>query len=373
VAVEGRRGFDRFIRLPWAIYAGDPAWVPPLIAERREHFSPRNPYFEHARWQAWLAYRGERVVGRISAQVDELHLSRYRDATGFFGSLDAEDDGETFAALFGAAENWLSERGMRRVLGPYNLSVNQECGLLIEGFDSAPMVMMGHARPYYARHIEARGYIKAKDLLGYRVNIDFELPEAMRRFVAEAAGGAGRVRIRPLRRRRFDADLEILRSIFNDAWSGNWGFLPFTEAEFRALGGALKGLVHDDFVQIAEVDGEPAAMIVALPNLNAAIRDLDGRLWPSGWLKLLWRLKVAPPKSARVVLMGVRGTLQRSLLGSVLGYAVIAALRTPGLKRGITEVELSWVLEDNQSMRTMIESLGARVCKRYRIFERVLS
>ncbi len=369
IPVRGRLALRRFIRLPWSIYTNDPAWVPPLLLERRLHLSPRNPYFEHARWRAWIAYRNKRPVGRISAQVDRLHLERYQDATGFFGMLEAEDEAETFHALLKTAEGWLREQGLHRILGPFNLSINEECGLLVDGFDTPPMFMMGHAQPYYSARIEAQGYAKVQDLLAYRVKPEFKAPAAMRALCSRAAGS---VRLRPLRRSRLDEELHILRDIFNDAWSQNWGFVPFTEAEFDELGRNLTWVVDDDFVQIAEVDGDPAAMIVALPNVNEAIRDLDGRLLPLGWIKLLWRLKRAYPKTARVPLMGVRKRYQQSLLGAALAFMVIDALRAAVIRRGIQAVEMSWILEDNASMCELIDALGGLKYKRYRVYQKEL-
>jgi GNAT superfamily N-acetyltransferase len=369
VPVEGRRGLRQFIRLPWSIYRDDPAWVPPLLMERRQHLSSRNPFFEHAKCKFWLAYRGAKPVGRISAQVDQLHLERYEDSTGFFGLLEAEDKVETFQTLMDAAETWLRDQGMGRVLGPFNLSINQECGLLVEGFDTPPAVMMGHARPYYSSRVEENGYRKAKDLLAYRIESDFELPRAMRALIKRAAG---KVSIRSLRKERFSEELDILQDIFEDAWSENWGFVPFTKAEFKHLGQNLKHLVHTEYVQIAEVEGAPDAMIVGIPNVNEIIKDLNGRLFPLGWLRLLWRLKVARPKTARVPLMGVRKSHHNSLLGAALAIMVVERVRRLGIKYGAKEVELSWILDDNKGMRNILESLGGVVYKRYRIYGKKL-
>lgn len=360
---------ERFLRLPWSIYSDDPAWVPPLLLERRQHLSPRNPYFEHADCRFWMAWRGERPVGRISAQVDRLHLQRYGDAMGFFGMLEAEDDAETFGALTDAAEAWLRDRGMRRVRGPFNLSINDECGLLVEGFDTPPRIMMGHALPYYAERIEEQGYAREKFLLAYRIRADFPPTKAARSLLERMAG---RVGVRPMRKSRFEEEMKIIREIFEDAWSQNWGFLPFTDREFEYLGRTLKLLVEEEFVQIAEVDGVPAAMMVAFPNLNEAIRDLDGRLFPFGWLKLLWRLKVRVPRTARVPLMGVRRRYQGTLLGAALAFLVIEAVRAPALARGIREAEMSWILEDNVGMRNVIESIGGTAYKRYCIYRKEL-
>jgi hypothetical protein len=370
VSVQGRRGIRRFVRVPWTIYSEDPNWIPPLLLERQEHLSRRNPYFAHARHRLWIAYRGSRPVGRISAQVDELHLKRYHDATGFFGMIEGEDDPEVFHRLFGAAESWLRKEGMHRILGPFNLSINQECGLLVEGFDTPPSVMMGHALPYYGERIEEQGYSPEKDLLAYTVDNTVTLSKTMRAVVRRAER---RVNIRPLRRSHFGEELRILQDVFEDAWSQNWGFVPFTGAEFAHLGQNLKYLVDDDLIQIAEVDGRPAAMIVTLPNVNEVIRDLNGRLFPLGWLKVLWRLKVAYPKTARVALMGVCRAYQDSLLGAALACMVIEAVRVAGVKRGIQRGELSWILEDNTGMRNIIESLGGVAYKRYRIYGRELS
>jgi GNAT superfamily N-acetyltransferase len=365
--VESAKDLDCFIRVPWSIYDGDPCWIPPLIFERKEHLSAKNPYFRHARWQAWIAFRNNKPVGRVSAQVDLLRLERYRDATGLFGFLEAGDDPATFQLLLDTACGWLRQQGMKRVQGPFNLSINDECGLLVEGFDRPPSVMMGHARPYYAGRIEALGFSKAKDLLAYRLNMDFVLPRAMSKLTAR---NSKRITVSPLKRARLKQDLVILRDLFNDAWSSNWGFVPFTREEFDDLGRNLARLVDEDLIQVAAVDGKPAAMIVALPNLNEAACDLDGRLLPLGWLKLLWRLKKHKLRTARVTLMGVRQEYQNSRLGMALAYAVIDAVRVALITKGIDEVEMSWILEDNTNMRHILESLGGDPYKRYRIYEK---
>jgi GNAT superfamily N-acetyltransferase len=367
--INGSRDLRRFIRVPWSIYGDDPAWIPPLLLERREQFSRRHPYFAHARCCFWLAYRGMRPVGRISAQIDALHEAQHRDATGFFGLLEAEDEAETFHALLSTAEIWLRDQGMVRIRGPFNLSINQECGLLVEGYDTPPMIMMGHARPYYAGRLAAEGYQGVKDLLAYHVVTHFTPPDLMRAVLSRAAGA---VRIRPMRRSRLGEEINILQEIYEDAWSANWGFIPFTKEEFRHLGHSLRLLVEDEYVQIAEVDGVPVAMIVAFPNVNEAISDLNGRLCPFGWLKLLWRLKVKHPKTARVALMGVRKRFQGTALGTALAFTLIDAVRCHGIRRGVQAVELSWVLEDNMPMRNMLAMIGGVPYKRYRIYERAL-
>ena len=366
--VEGKSALNDFIRLPWSLYMDDPMWVPPLLLERRMHLSPKNPYFEHAKFCSWITYRNDKPVGRISAQIDRLHIDRYQDATGFFGMLEAENNSLTFRALLDTAENWLRNQGMQRISGPFNLSINQELGLLVDGFDTPPSVMMGHARPYYAHRIEENGYRKEKDLLAYSIDSNF-VSEKIQKIATRTKN---RVHTRPLQKSHFSKELQIIQDIFNDAWSENWGFVPFTDAEFEHLGKDLKFIVNEELICIAEVDGEPAAFLVILPNLNEVIRDLNGRLLPMGWLKMLWRLKVKYPKTARIPLMGVRRRYHDTLLGAALAFAVIRGIQEPGIKLGIREIELSWILEDNKGMRNIIESINGRVYKTYRIYSKKL-
>ncbi len=367
--VTDRAALKQFIRLPWKLYHSDPHWIPPLLVERLHTFSEKNPYFQHARWQCWLAYCGQEPVGRICAQIDDLHLSRYQDQTGFFGLLEAEEEADVFHALFQTAERWLQTQGMRYIRGPFNLSINQECGLLVDGFDSPPMIMMGHARPYYAECVERNDYQKVQDLLAYRIGIDIAFPPGVSQFLKRAKTS---MRIRPLRRQHLTEDLAIIKDIYEEAWSDNWGFLPFTDAEFSEIGQQLKLLVEDDFVQIAEIDGKPTAMLVAFPNIHEVIQDLNGRLFPWGWLKILYRLKVSYPQSCRVALMGVRKRFQSSPMGAAMAYGLIEAVREAVLRKNIRQVEMSWILEENKRMRHILESLGAEPYKTYRIYQKIL-
>ncbi|GJL63738.1 MAG: DNA-binding protein [Nitrospirales bacterium] len=370
VPVEDARTVEQFIRIPWSIYTNDANWVPPLFLERRQHLSKRNPYFSHATVQLWIAYRNHQPVGRISAQIDRFHQERYRDDTGFWGMLEAKDDQDVFHALLNTAEQWLQEKGMRRALGPFNFSINQECGLLIDGMDSPPMVMMGHALPYYPQHIESYDYRKAKDLFAYRVDLDFVIPHIIQKAIRKAESS---VTFRQLRRNDFNNELKTIHRIFEEAWSDNWGFIPFSDKEFAAVGQELRLLVDDSFIQIAEVDGTPEAMLVAFPNVNELIRDLNGRLFPIGWMKFLWRLKVSHPHTARVVLMGVRKKFQGTPLGAVLAFGMIDSVRQAGRKWGIKHVELSWILEDNIGMKNMLQAIGCEQYKTYRIYEKHLT
>ncbi|SFW11164.1 N-acetyltransferase [Nitrosovibrio sp. Nv17] len=367
--VTGRHGMKAFIDVPWRIYADDPMWVPPLRLERRFHFSRFNPFFRHGEWQAWVAYRDGQPAGRISAQIDRLHRQRYGGDTGHFGLLEGIEDVEVFAALLRVAETWLTARDTRRVSGPFNLSINQECGVLVDGYETPPMVMMPHSRPWYGRLLEAQGYRGQKDLLAYWVETDRELTRLMRAVIERFAG---QIRLRTLRRGRFAEEMGILRDIFNDAWSENWGFVPFTEAEFAELGSSLRLLVPDEFIRIAEVDGMPAAFMAGLPNLNEIFAKLDGRLFPLGWAHMIRSLRSGSVRTGRIPLMGVRKQFQNSPLGMALAITMIDAPRQAALSRGIRAVELSWILEDNLPMRGILDHLGCREYKRYRIYGKTL-
>jgi GNAT superfamily N-acetyltransferase len=358
-----------FLGLPARIYADDPAWIAPLGFMKREQISPKNHYFEHARMRAWVAYRNGEPVGRITAQIDEMHLAQHNDGAGYFGMIEAEDSPDVWSALLSAAEDWLRSEGMRQIIGPFNLHVNDEVGLLVDGFTTPPFVLMGHGRGWYGASMEAAGYQGVKDLLAYHVRPDFEAPRVMERLAARVSD---RVNVRALRKADLQADADVMLEIFNDAWQNNWGFVPLAQAEWTETVSTLTKLMPGDYIQIAEYDGEPVAFIVALPNLNEAARDLDGRLLPFGWAKLLWRLKVRHPKTARVPLMGVRQEFQHSRLGPTLAFMVIDAVRKALHARGVRDVEMGWILEDNEGMRNIIETIGGEAYKRYRMYQKDL-
>ena len=367
--VSGKREFRDFLQVPWTVYADDPNWIPPLLFERKQAFSPKHPFFDHARWQPFVAYEDGEPVGRITAQIDSLYLERYQSATGFFGYPDAINE-TVLAALVAAAESWLVGEGMKQVIGPFNLGIWQEIGLLVEGFTTPPYIMMGHASPFMGGAMEAQGYVKAVDTLAYTVNCDAPVPASIKRVYDRAAKRFSR---RMLNRKRMDEDLETMRQILNDAWQDNWGFVPFTEDEFRTVGRELLALVPDDFIQITELNDEPVAFAAIIPNVNEAIADLNGRLFPLGWAKLLWRLKVRYPRTGRVPLMGIRSQYHQSRLGAALAYVTFFSVQGPALSKGIEEVEMSWILEGNKGMRSMAESLGGTITKRYRLYQKALA
>lgn len=366
-------GLGRFVELTRAVYADDPCWVQPLRLERLDHLNPRkNPFLRAIDARYWIATRDGRPVGRVSAQVNRRHLELHRDATGQFGFLDAVDDGEVFALLLGAAEDWLRAQGMERVTGPFSLSINDECGLLVEGFDRPPNVMMGHARPYFRDRVEALGYAKAKDLIAYEFDVTSPWPPLTRRLLERLRKTPG-VRIRRLDMRRYREEIDVVCRIFNDAWADNWGFIPFGEEEARYLAASLRPLVNPGSFAIGELDGEPVAFTATLPNLNEAIRGLDGRLLPFGWARLLWRLKVKGLTTGRMPLMGIAKRLQGTPKGAALALGVIDAVKRHHQPLGYRSAELSWVLEDNKAVQDVIRAVGGVPYKRYRIYEKRLT
>jgi GNAT superfamily N-acetyltransferase len=372
VPVQGKSALELFIRLPERLNRDDASWVAPLRMERRMALTPaKNPYFRHAEAAFWLAMRDGIPVGRISAQEDRL-LPPGPDGTrlGHFGMLAAEDDPEIYAALFEAAEAWLRGRGIRRAAGPFNLSVNEETGLLVDGFGTPPMLMMPHDAPQAGPRVEALGYRKVQDLLAYLVDVTAPPPAASAKLVAR--GLPDNVVLRPLRRKDLHADIVRLVAIFNDAWAGNWGFVPITPEEVDAMAAALRPLLHERLVWFAELDGEAVAFAVCLPNLNEAIRDLSGRMLPLGWARLLWRLKVSGVKTARVPLMGVRRQHAGGMLGRIIPLFLVEAIRREAAAIGIRQIEMSWVLENNLPMRKLAEAFGGRQYKTYRLYEKAL-
>lgn len=371
VPVRTRAELKRFIRLPDRLNAADPNWITPLMMERMDALTPKtNPFFQHAEVQLWLAVRGGRDVGRISAQIDHLSPQEPGHKTGNFGMIAAEDDPAVFNVLFRTAEDWLRAHGCDRALGPFNLSINEEVGLLVDGFDTPPMVMMGHDPAYAGARVEEQGYAKAKDVYAYVCDPTAALPAVVVRRVKR--GLPEGVTLRQLDMSRYDEEVRSLTGILNDAWAGNWGFVPTTEAETAQLGKALKDVLDKRLILFAEIDGEPAGFIVLLPNVNEAIRDLKGKLLPFGWAKLLWRLKVTRVKSIRIPLMGLKRKFADSLRGQVVPFHLMNAGRDAGLALGYDKFEFSWVLEGNLPMRRISEAMGATIYKTYRIYEKPL-
>lgn len=368
--VINKQELKDFIAFPSTLYCDDPGWIDPLYMERMEHLSEKNPGSEHIEWQAWVAKKNNVIVGRITAQIDTLHRELYGADTGHFGMIDSIKDQKVFSALFGAAESWLKSKGARKITGPFGLNINQESGLLINGFNTPPSTMMTHGKTYYAPALEQQGYHKGTDLLAYWMQrSDLHFPPPLLKLMDRVRK---KVTVRCINRKRFAEEMQIMRQIFNSGWQNNWGFVPFTEHEFAVMGEQLKHLVPDDLIYIAEIDAKPCAFIVGLPNINEAIHDLHGRLLPFGWAKLLWRLKVSGVRTARVPLMGVVQEYQSSRIGPIVALLLIEALRDPFARRQIDALEMSWILESNSGMRNILERIGAVAYKRYRLYEKQL-
>jgi hypothetical protein len=367
-----KNGRKAFVDFSWEVYKEDPAWIPPLKDEVQGLLNPKkNPWFEHARAQYWLAYRGYNVVGRISAQVDDLVQDHMGQGTGQWGMFEALD-AQAASALISTAETWLREQGMTRALGPFSLSIWDEPGLEIEGFDEAPTVMMGHHRPEYRAWVEAAGYEKAKDLVTYALDITNWSDPLIDRLIA-AGERNPRIKIRPIDKSRFDQEARLILNLLNDAWSNNWGYVPLTEAEIAYAGKKLKPIIFKELVRIAEVDGEPVAFMLTIPDVNELTSDLNGELFPFNWIKLLWRLRKPKARRLRVPLMGVAKTLHGSRLASQLAFMMIEFTRRDAVSKfGATHGEFGWILEDNKGMLSIAQLPGAVINHRYRIYEKAL-
>ena len=361
-----------FVDFAWEVYRNDPAWVPPLKDEVMGLLTPgNNPWFEHGRAALWVARRNGRIIGRISAQVDDLVQDHMAPGTGQWGMFEALD-GNAAAALIETAEDWLRGQGMIRALGPISISIWDEPGLEIEGFDEPPTVMMGHHRPEYEAWIEAAGYAKAKDLLTYEVDIAHWWNEAIARLIAMGEKNP-RLRIRTVDKSRFDEEAQVILGLLNDAWSDNWGYVPLTASEIAYAGKKLQPIIYNELVRVAEYDGEPVAFMITLPDINELTRDLNGELFPFNWAKLLWRLRRPRTKRARVPLMGVAKKLHGTRLASQLAFMLIEFTRRDAVgKFGIEIGEFGWIREDNKGMLSIAELPGARVNHRYRIYEKSL-
>ncbi len=371
--VSGKADRIAFVDYAYRINANDPAWVPPLRMEAIELVTPgKNPFFEHADVQLFLARRGGKIVGRISAHIDHLAVAMdpvqgMGPGTGNWGLLEAEDEA-TARALIARAEDWLREKGMTRVLAPLSMSIWEEPGQLVRGFEQPPTVMMGHQSKRYPAYIEGMGYTPAKSLLTYELDITKDFPPLIQRIVSSGEKNP-RIRIRGVDKSKFDAEAKLILDILNDAWSDNWGFVPFTDTEIAYAGKKFKPIVREDLIMIAEYDGEPVAFMMTLPDLNEVLKPMGGSLFPFNWAKLLLWLRKPKTTTMRVPLMGVRKRLQASRLASQLAFMMIEYIRrnsvaTYGASRG----EIGWILDDNQGMVAIADAIDSKVNKEYVIY-----
>ncbi|HLF94801.1 MAG TPA: GNAT family N-acetyltransferase [Planctomycetota bacterium] len=367
VPVADARQLDAFIRLPFALYQGDPNFVPPLVASEKKMMDPkRNPFYDHAEAAHFLAEKDGRLVGRISAILNRTHNEIHAEKTGFWGYFDCENDEATAKALFDRAGAWLKEKGMTRMLGPANPSLNDPCGLLVDGFKWSPFVLMTYNPGFYVRLVESAGFTKAMDLWAY-ILLHTELVRDKIDRVADAIQDRKKVTIRFVDLSRFEAELRIIKEIYNDAWEKNWGFVPMTEAEIHFTAHDMKAIVLPELAYIAEVDGKPVGFAFALPDINHALKKCKGSLFPFGWFYFL-RSNLRKIPTCRIVALGVKRAYQHMGIGTLFYQKFFEE----GLKRGYKAGELSWVLETNDLMNRPIQQMGGKPYKTYRLYERPL-
>ena len=364
-------GLEDFLNVVEPIYRSDPNYVRPLDMDLKRRLDPKNPFFEHAEGTIFTAYKGGRCVGRSTVQIDRAHLERHQDGAGFFGFFDTVEDEEVAKALLDAGAEWLKRRGMKRMRGPISLSLHEELGCLVEGFDMPPMMLMPHHRPYQGGLIEKAGFSKIKDAYAWRYSVGEVPPRAQK--AHDEIAGLPEVRVRTVDMKNFEADVNTILDVFNDAWEDNWGFVPATPSEAKRLADELKLIVYPELAYIAEVDGEAAAVALALPNLNELIRDCDGKLFPTGLPKLLWRLKVVGAKTARLMILGIRKKFRSQRKYAGLSTHLYVKLNQAGQRSGIQWGELSWTLEDNAPVNVAIKFMGGKIYKRYRVYEKELA
>jgi GNAT superfamily N-acetyltransferase len=376
--VEGKSGRAEFVDIGRAFAAREPHAVPQLRSEQLELVNPaKNPFFGHASHQLFVARRGGAAVGRISAHIDHLALELPREqgfgpGAGMFGYFDAADEAVAHA-LLRTAEDWLRGQGMDRAIGPISMSIWEEPGLLVKGQDHDPMIMMGHHPAAYQHWIESAGYVREKTLLTYHLDVTHGFPPLIQRIV-QSGQRNDRITVRPIDISRWDEEVETLLTILNDAWSNNWGFVPFTNAEIAYAGKKLKPIIHPELNMVAELDGKPVAFMLTFPDVNGVLRKVKGRLLPFGWFHLLRWMRKPMGAGMRVPLMGVRRELHNSRLASQLAFMMISQIReTATTKYATTRAEIGWILDDNQGMKAIADAIQSSVNREYAIYRKALT
>lgn len=371
-SLEGDKKVRRdFLDVVDRIFEDDPCYVRPLDMDVGDRIDPKkNPFFDHGEAAGWVAYRGGEPVGRITAQIDSLHLERYQDDTGFFGFFDTLDDPEIAEALLREASEWLRAKGMKRIRGPYSLNINEETGCLVDGFDTPPMIMMPHHRAYQGGLIEGAGLEKAKDFYAWEYDVG-RVPKRAQKAHDDILA-MPEVTIRQMDTKRLAEDIRLMLEVYNDAWSDNYGFIPATEREMIKAADDVRILVMPQITRLVFIDGEVAAVALGLPNVNELIADAGGKLLPFGAAKLLWRLRVRGPKSGRLVLLGIRKKWRNVRRYAGLSAYLYVSMNQSGHYLGIKRAELGWTVEDNAPINVGIKLMGGRVYKVYRVYERML-
>lgn len=362
-SVQSAADLRAFINLPWTIYRNDPYWVPPLRSDLKKRLDKsRYPFFDHAEAEFLIARREGRIVGRIVAIKNDAHIGFHQEQVGFFGFFESIEDSDVAAALFSHAAQWLRERELEIMRGPVNYSTNDDCGLLVEGFDSSPMILMSYNPPYYSDLIDGFGFKKAKDLLAYEITDDVRVPERLERTV-QWIKKRKKITIRPLVKKQIHHEIQCVKEIYNAAWKQNWGFVPMTDREIDYMAHELIQIIDPDLILFAEVEEEPVAFILALPDFYVALKHINGRLFPLGLLKLLWHKRKID--TARVITFGIKEAYREQGIDALMYYEAYKTGVAKGYRRG----EMSWVLEDNTLMNRALENMGATLYKRYRLYD----
>jgi hypothetical protein len=359
-----------FLEVVNYIYRDDPHYVRPLDMDVKQTLKPSHPFFDHGEGTIFTAHRNGWCVGRCTAQIDHLHLERHQDDAGFFGFFDTIDDADVARELLDAACNWLAARGMKRVRGPFSLNFNGQVGCLVDGFGSPPTFLNSHHLPYQGGLIEQAGFAKLKDCYGWRYTVG-DIPARAQKAMDEI-NAMPEVQSRHADLNQLQRDVRVIMDVYNDGWSEHWGFVPLTEAELTQLAKELKLILLPELTMITEINGEPAAVGLALPNINEMIRDLDGKLVPTGLLKLLWRLKVNGPNSGRLIILGIRKKYRGVKKYAGLSLYLYGKMNQAGMRTGCTWGELGWTLEDNHPVNIGIKLMGGKIYKTYRLYEREL-
>lgn len=366
--VQSKADLKAFLELPWQIpaYREDPNWVPPLIGELAKVLDKKkHPFHQHAESAYFIARKNNEVVGRITAQINRLSNEFHEEKVGNFGFFECIDDAEVARALLDTAYEWVKERGMATLTGPLNFSTNDEFsspGVLVDGFDTPPVIMMSHNPAYYGGLIEQAGFVKMKDLYSYWC--DMTEPDERLFRVFERVRDAANVRLRTLDMKHLDEEIDRIKQIYNSAWERNWGFVPMTEAEFDHMAESIKPVVNPRLCIIAEIEGEPVGFALQLPDYNVAFKHMNGRMLPFGWAKFLWHKRKI--RQTRVITMGVKTEHRKKGIDSLL----IAQLQIESSKYDMPRGECSWILEDNMPMRRGMERVNGVLYKTYRVFEK---
>jgi GNAT superfamily N-acetyltransferase len=364
VEVESKKDLDDFIKFPFTLYSNDRNYVPPLIREMRMNLSDKNPFFLHATARFFLAKKEGRVAGRIAAIVNRRHIEFHKEQAGFFGFFESSQDQEVASALLERVAGSLRKEGMQIMRGPMNFSTNEECGFLLEGFDSPPMLMTPYNPSYYHDLMEKCGLEKSKDLYAYILDIPEELPGKIIR-VADIAAKSG-IRVRPLNKKFFEREMNIFKVVYNSAWQNNWGFIPLTDEELVHLGNNLKSVIVPELTLIAERENEPVGFMGLLPDFNLVLRHMKGKMGLVSIIKALYYSKKI--KDLRLLLLGIKAEFRNKGVDALLFREGFKGVKKGGYQR----VEFSWILEDNIPVQRLVEMIGGRLYKKYRIYEKRL-